>query len=129
MKKIVILCLIVALAFGATGATCMQTAQDRVCNPPQNVIAVVNAAAPLVAIAINMAVPGSAAFVNAVSVQGAITAIQGGVCVSLGQLNNLIAWLQSDAVKELQAKAMLKAGPARAMALDPAPLIAWRESR
>ena len=39
MKKITILFLIIALAFGATGATCMQTVQTQACNPPAAVIA------------------------------------------------------------------------------------------
>ena len=130
MRKIAILCLVVAVAFGAMGATCMRNVQEVICNPPQAVIDVANAAAPLVAIAITMALPGSAAYVNAVAVQGAITAIQGGACVSITQLNNLIAWLQSDEAQGLQVKAMLKAGPAKATApISVQPLIDWRSSR
>ena len=128
MKKLIVLLAIVALAFSTTGATCLQNVQDKVCNPPADVIAVANAAAPLVAIAINIAVPGSTVYVNAVSVMAAVTAIQGGVCVSVTQLNALISWLQSDEAKTLQEKAMVKAGPAKTAALDPAPLIAWRDS-
>jgi amino acid transporter len=128
MKKILVLCLIIAVGLGVTGATCLQNVQDKVCNPPADVIAVVNAAAPLVAIAINIAVPGSAVYVNAVSVMATVTAIQGGACVSMTQLNALIVWLQSDEAKSLQAKAMVKAEPTKAVALDPAPLIAWRDS-
>jgi len=127
MKRIAILCLIVAMGLGVTGATCLQNVQDRVCNPPQAVIDVANAAAPLVAMAIQIALPGSAAYVNAVSVQAAITAIQGGACVSVTQLNNLIAWLQSEQAQTLAAKAMVKAGPARAMAINVQPLISWRD--
>ena len=130
MKKVMILCAIIALGLGATGATCLQNVQENVCNPPPAVIEVVNAAAPLVAVVINTALPGSAAYVNAITVQGAITAIQGGVCVSLTQLNALIAWLQSDEARTLQLKAMAKAGPARALAvLSAQPLIDWRDAR
>ena len=130
MKKLLVLCLIIAVGLGVSGATCMQNVQDTVCNPPASVIAVANAAAPLVAIAINMALPGSAAFINAVTVQGAITAIQGGACVSTTQLNALIAWLQGNDAKTLQAKAQVKAGPMKAAAfIDPAPLIVWRDGK
>jgi hypothetical protein len=126
MKKCLSILVVLAMLVG--GCSFLQTAQDILCNPPQSVIAVANAAAPLVAIAINMAIPGSAVYVNAVTVQGAITAIQGGACVSLTQLNALITWLQSDEAKQVQAQVMLKAGPMRAVALDAAPLIAWRDS-
>ena len=129
MKKILILCCLIALAFGATGATCMQSVQNVACNPPANVIAVAQAAAPLVAIAINMAIPGSDAYVTAVTISGAVTAILGGACVSLTQINALIAWLQSDQVKMLQVKAMVKVGPAKAVtAISPDALIKWRKA-
>ena len=104
-------------------------AQKIACSPPASVITVAEAAAPLVAVAVNMLVPGSAAYVNAVTVSGAVTAILGGACVSLTQLNAVIAWLQSDESKTLQAKAMVKAGPARAVALNPQPLLDWRKDR
>jgi hypothetical protein len=126
MKKYLAILAIVALV---SGCAFLQTAQDTICNPPQSVITVANAAAPLVAIAINMAGPGSAAYVNAVTVQGAITAIQGGACVSLTQLNALIAWLQSDEAQTLQTKAMIKVGPMKAVAINVQPLIDWRDSR
>ena len=70
----------------------------------------------------------TAAFINAVTVQGAITAIQGGVCVSVTQLNNLIAWLQSEESKTIQAKAMVKAGPVKATVINVQPLIDWRDT-
>ena len=128
MKKLSILILIVGLAFTVSGVTCMLNLQKNICNPPPAVLAVANATAPLISIAISMALPGSAVYVNAVSVMAAVTAIQGGVCLSLTQLNNLIAWLQSDEAKSLQTKAMYKAGPMKAQAvIDPAPLIAWRD--
>ena len=128
MKKIMVLCCIIALALGVAGATCMQNVQETACNPPASVIAVAQAAAPLVAVAINMAIPGSVAYVTAVTVQGAVTAILGGACVSLTQLNALIAWLQSDTAKALQAKAMVKAGPAKASpVISSQALIDWRK--
>jgi hypothetical protein len=125
MKKILVLCMVVALAFGATGATCLQQVATQACNPPPAVIAVVQAAAPLVAIAITTFIPGSAQYVNAVAVQGVVTAILGGACVSLTQLNNLIAWLQSDDAKVIQVKAMVKAGPMKAQAINIQPLVDW----
>jgi hypothetical protein len=129
MKKVLILCLIVAMGLGLTGATCLNTVQDKVCNPPQAVIDVANAAAPLVEMAISMALPDSAVYVNAVSVQAAITAIQGGACITSTQLNNLIAWLQSDQAKALQVKAMVKVGPMKAVAINVQPLVDWRDGK
>jgi hypothetical protein len=128
MKKLMVVLTIVALMF--TGCSFLQTVQDTLCNPPQSVIDVATAASPLVAIAINIAVPGSAVYVNAVSVQAAITAIQGGACVSLTQLNALIAWLQSDEAKSLQVQAQVKAGPAKAKApINIQPLLNWRDGK
>ena len=130
MKKVIVLCMIVVLAFGVMGATCMQNVQEAVCNPPQSVIDVANAVAPLITVAITMAIPGSEAYVTAVTVQGAITAIQGGACVSVTQLNALIVWLQSDTAKALQTKAMAKAGPTKAVPMiNPQPLIDWRDGK
>lgn len=129
-----LICLAIVMVFGINlttiGCSFLQTVQDMLCNPSQSVIDVATAASPLVAIAINIAVPGSAAYVNAVSVQAAITAIQGGACVSLTQLNVLIAWLQSDEAKTLQQQVMVKEGPSRATVLiDVTPLISWRDSK
>jgi hypothetical protein len=129
MKKILVLCLIIAVGLGASGATCMQQVQDTVCSPPAAVMAVVSAAAPLVAFMIQQAVPGSVVFVNAVSIQQTITAILAGTCVSVEQLNKLIAWIQSEQIQSLQAKANLKKGPMKATALSARPLIAWRDNR
>ena len=123
----VALAAVLCINFMTIGCAGLQTAA---CNPPANVIAVAQAAAPLVATAINMFIPGSVAYVTAVTVQGAVTAILGGACVTLTQLDNLIAWLQSDAAKTLQAKAMVKAGPMKAAAvIDPQALIDWRKAQ
>ena len=128
MKRIMVLCLAVAVLFGAMGATCMQNVQDAVCDPPQSVIDIANAAAPLVAAVIATLVPGSEEYVTAVTVQAAITAIQGGACVTVTQINTLIAWLQSDEAVSMQMKAMAKAGPAKAKSLiSVQPLISWRD--
>ena len=104
-------------------------AQKIACSPPAAVISVAQAAAPLVAVAINIAIPGSAAYVTAVTVSGAVDAILGGVCVSLTQLDNLIDWLQSDTAKTLQTKEMVKVGPAKATTLSVQPLLDWRKVR
>jgi len=125
MRKYLAVLMIVAMAMN--GCAALQTAQDIACNPPQAVIDVANAAAPLVAVAVNIALPGSAAYVIAVTVQGAITAIQAGACVTLTQINAVIAWLQSDEAKALQTQAMAKAGPAKAQApISSQALIDWR---
>lgn len=108
MKKSLILCLIIGLAFSVTGATCMKSVQGVACNPPASVLVVAAAAAPIIAIAINMLIPGSEAWATAANAQGAITALQGGICISATQLNNLIAFLQSNVFKTAQAKAMAK---------------------
>ena len=128
MRKVIVLLAIVALGLGVTGATCMQNVQEAVCNPPQSVIDIANAAAPLVASVIVTLVPGSEAYVTAVTVQAAVTAIQGGACVTITQINTLIAWLQSDEAVSMQMKAMAKAGPANAKSLiSVQPLIDWRD--
>jgi hypothetical protein len=112
------------------GCAFLQTVQDKVCNPPQAVIDVVSAASPLISVAVGLAVPGSEEYITAVALQAAATAILAGTCVTLTQLNNLIAWFQSDKAKSLAAKmAMAKIGPVKAALLDPAPLIAWRDSQ
>lgn len=122
MKKFLVAMMVVTMT--VSGCSFLQTTQDTFCNPPADVIAVANAAAPLVAVAISIAVPGSAVYVNAVSVMAAITAIQGGACVSLTQLNTLIAWIQSDEAKSIQTKALIKViAPISAQ-----PLLDWRDS-
>lgn len=129
--------LIVAIAFGllvapvgcASVKAFFTSAQEIACSPPANVIAVAKAAAPLVAIAINMLVPGTEAYINIVTVEQAVDAILGGACVSLTELNALITWLQSDMAKSIQTKTAVKAAPMKAIAaIDPQALIDWRNA-
>lgn len=119
MKKLILVVLIIGFVLSLTGATCLKQVQDKVCSPPPEVMAVVNAVAPAVGLIIATAVPGSASFVTAVANQQTITAIQGGVCVSVTQLNNLIAFIQG----LNQAKAGVKAFKP----YDADALIEWRD--
>ena len=124
MKRISILCLIIALGLSVTGATCMQTVQTQACNPPANVIAVANAVISLLLPELNILLPGSAAFNAYVTAEN----ISAGVCVGVTELNALIAYIQSSDAKALQNRAQVKAGPMLAKAfIDPQPLINWRD--
>ena len=125
MKKIIVLCLILSLAFGATGATCMQNVQTQACNPPAAVVSALPAAVSLIKIALSVFVPGTAAYLAAVDASAVATSIESGVCVSVTQLNNLIAFLQSKDVQTLQTKAMLKAGPMKAQVINVQPFVDW----
>jgi predicted xylose isomerase-like sugar epimerase len=125
MEKVLILCIVIALGFGASGATCLQ---NTMCSPPADVMAVAKAAAPVIQMAIIMLVPGTAAYLAAVDAAAAVDYIQDGICLSITQLNALIAFLQSSDAKVANAKMMMKAGPARAKALNIQPLIDWKDA-
>jgi hypothetical protein len=109
MKKLIIMCMVIALAF--SGCAFLQKAETVLCTPPAQVVAVVQAAAPVVAMILNMAVPGSAVWVNAANAAATIRSIREGGCVGITQLNALIALLQSDTAKTVQAKAPLNIQP------------------
>jgi hypothetical protein len=123
-----ILLLIVALAFGATGATCMQQIQTQACNPPAAVISMLPVAITIITMALSTFVPGTAAYLAAVNASAVANSIEVGVCVGVTQLDALIAFLQSSDVKSIQTKAMVKAGPMRAQALNVQPLIDWQKT-
>jgi hypothetical protein len=128
MNKIMVLCLIVALAFGASGATCMQNVQTQACNPPAAVTAVITGIVELAKFAVSTFVPGTQEYMDAVSAEATATAIEAGVCISTTQLNNLIAWVNSMSSKAAQNKMMVKAGPMRAKVVNVAPLQAWADT-
>lgn len=107
MKKVILLILVVGLALSLTGATCLQNVQEIACNPPPAVLASVNAAAPIIAYAITLLVKGSDEWATAVNAQAAVTALQAGVCISLKQLNGLIAFLNGETFKRAEAKVMM----------------------
>ena len=107
MKKLAILILVISMALSFTGASCLTNIQQILCNPPANVVAVANAAAPVIAMIINLAVPGSAAWVNANNAAAIVSAIQSRVCIGITQLNTLIAFLESSMFKQAQTKAMV----------------------
>jgi len=129
MRKIMVLCLVIALAFGATGATCKNFwigAQDKVCNAPANVMAVIDGIITVAELGVATFVPGSAAYIAAIQSFGTATSIKDGLCVSLTQLNALIAYVQSQPA--LRKKAMAKVDPAKAVAINVQPLIDWGNS-
>ena len=128
MKKVAILCMIVAMAFGATGATCMQNVATQACDPPVAVTAVITSIVTLAKFGVSYFVPGTQDYMDAVSAEGVATSIEAGVCVSVTQLNNLIAWVNSMSTKSLQTKAMVKAGPMKAQVINVAPLQAWADT-
>ena len=127
MKKILILLTIVALAFGTMGATCMQNTQQTICNAPPAVVAQIQAVISLAELGLATFVPGTALYVAAVSAYATASAIQSGLCIGLTQLNALIAFIQNPQVAPLQAKAMVKAGPMKAVAINPQAFIDWRD--
>ena len=128
MKKIVILCCIVALGLGVTGATCMQNVQTAACSPPAAVISILPSVIQIAAVALATFVPGTAQYLAAVNASAVANSIEVGICVSATQLNDLITFLQSNNVKTLQAKMMVKAGPMKAVAFNIQPLIDWQNS-
>ena len=107
MKKLAILILVISMSLSFTGASCLNNTQQILCNPPANVVAVANAAAPVIAMIINLSVPGSAAWVNANNAAGIVSTIQSRVCIGITQLNTLIAFLESSIFKQAQTKAMV----------------------
>jgi hypothetical protein len=125
MRKLLTLLLILALAFSVTGATCMQNIQTKACDPPAAVLAALPAAITVIKIALSTFVPGTAEYLAAVDASAVASSLEVGVCVSVTQLNALIAFLQSDNAKVIETKAMVKAGPMRARAVNVAPFVAW----
>jgi hypothetical protein len=115
VKKLLAFIVIVALAFGCA------TIQTTACNPPANVIAVANVVISLLLPELNILVPGSEAYNSYITAQN----IAAGVCVGVTELNALIAWLQSRDAQIAQTKAMVKAGPMKAQAINIQPLVDW----
>jgi len=129
MKRLLILCIIVAMGFAVTGATCMKNVQTQVCSPPANVIAIAKAVAPIIQTVIMVALPGSAAYVAAVDAAGIVDYIQNGLCISTTQLNNLIAFLKSEVFKTAQVKMAAKRGVAKAELINIQPLLDWKAGK
>ena len=131
MKKLAILLLIIGLGLSLTGATCMQNVQNMVCNPPAAVMAIIGPAAPIIASILNIAIPGTSVFINAANAQGWINTIQNTGCISLTDLNNLIAYFQGADFTQGQAivaKAQIAKGFLAApipKKINVAPLVDW----
>jgi len=135
MKKILALCLMIALAFGAGGATCkgfLTSAEKEICNPPPNVIAMANLALPIFKIILETAVPGSAIFVEAAAAVVTVDTIQRTGCTTLTALNQLIALLGKKEVQDAQVvftskQILLKKGSVTV--LDAQPFIDWSKAK
>jgi hypothetical protein len=123
MKKVLSILMAVALLSGCAGfLKFSQEVQQILCNPPTEVVQVANAAAPLIATILNMAVPGSETYVTAASAANTVTAIQQGLCVGATQVSSLISFLSSDTAK-------VAAETQKAPRINVQPLIDWLDSR
>lgn len=129
MKRILISVMVLPLMVGGCAGfkPFFTSAQGIACNPPANVIAVAKVAAPLIEIALAMIVPGTAAYLAAVDASAVVNAIQKGICVSVKQLNSLIAFLSSDAAKSARIKQVKMAAGLKAMPapINLQPLVDW----
>jgi hypothetical protein len=141
MKKFVVLIVVLAMALAGcctrtdtAGVTtknfpnCMLAAQAMVCNPDANVMAVINAVAPILANLVNTAIPGSALFINASNAQNVVKSIQGVGCTSVTALNQLIAFIQSSDFAQAQMQLAAKGKRMATSPIDVGPLINWRNT-
>lgn len=124
MKKrkpcIILVCVLaLVLAGGCAGLQQGgQNVEEWICNPPENVVALVNQGEPFLVALLATLVPGSAAYVQAFEAFGGMTAVQAGVCATVKQVNALIEVLSGLQAKGFQAKA-------KAPALDVQVLKDW----
>lgn len=131
MKKVWILCLIVAVVFASTGATCKSFwtgAQDTLCNPPPAVVTVVQVGISIAETAISMYVQGSQEYLDAAAALVSAQGLLNTGCILVTDLNKLKAWLQSN--QALQAQAVMatkkmKATGKVSQPLNIEPLINW----
>jgi curli biogenesis system outer membrane secretion channel CsgG len=110
-------------------SNCFKTAQDKACNPPVAVMTVINAAAPLIASILNLAVPGSSVFISASNALQWVTTLQKTGCLALTDLNKLIAYLQSADFTQgqaLVATSQMKKGLHAAAPIEVQPLVDWK---
>jgi hypothetical protein len=101
---------------------CAIAAQEMVCNPPDNVKAVVQIAAHIVAGIVNIAIPGSVEYFNAQTALNVINSIQQIGCTSLTALNQLIAFMQSPTFQMAAKSGKYAAGP---VSVNVQPLVDW----
>ncbi|TRZ44516.1 hypothetical protein D4S03_11975 [bacterium] len=126
MKRLAVLIMALSLLAGCAGVKAFFTqTQTIACAPPAEVIAVAKAAAPLILLAVQMTIPGSATWLAGVDAASAVDSIQKGICISATQLSNLITFLESKNVKMAQAKASKKTTKV-AKGLDIGPLVRWQ---
>ena len=130
MRKIIVALMVVAMML--TGCAGFWTkAQTNVCNPPQAVIDVIKAGIPIIKIAINIALPGSQVFTDAIEAEATANLILNTGCVAVTDLNKLIAFIQGTSFAQAQAStavAKLKAAGTVTQPLNVAPLQAWADS-
>lgn len=101
---------------------CIQKAQETVCNPPDNVKALMQMAAPIIVGLVNTAIPGSVAYFNAQMALNTINSIQRIGCTSLTALNQLIAFMQSESFQVAAHTGKYTAMP---IAVNVQPLVDW----
>jgi hypothetical protein len=101
---------------------CLQTGQEMVCDPPAEVMTVVEIAAPLVTTLVNALAPGTAAFINAQTALNEIQSIQQFGCLAVTALNNLVAYLNTT----FGPTASLKM--AGAPVINVKPLVDWKHA-
>lgn len=123
MKKILVLCLIIALGLGVMGASCLNNLQGKVCNPPADTMAAANAVIELLKPVLNTLVPGTAAFDAYITASN----IAAGVCVTVTALNGLINFVQG--INEQAALAAVKAKKMAPAPLPVQPFINWRDGK
>ncbi len=96
MKNKMLACMVV-LALVVTGCVAIKNAgqsiEQFVCDPPANVVGLVNLGEPFILAALSIAVPGSSAYIQAFEAYGGMAAVQAGVCATVKQVNSLIVLL------------------------------------
>lgn len=129
MKKFLAMLMILALCFGAVGASCLNdvkpsvdTAQDRICNAPPEVVSVAEPVIALLKPLVGSLVPGSAAFTAFVTAQG----IKDTGCAAVTALNTMITYLEGVNTERALAYQGKKAAP---LGLDVGALKKWRDGK
>ena len=146
MRRIMVLCLVVALMGSPVGcctltdsagvetqsfSNCfasfqdwLQGVQDWVCNAPTTVVTIADTIIDLLKDVAEAYIPGTKEYTVMVTAQN----IKATGCAGLTALNEMISFVQSVEFKEMQTKAMLKAGPTKATPMiSVQPLIDWRD--
>jgi hypothetical protein len=102
---------------------CLIKAEAFICNPPPEVVSLLNTANPLFVEILNKLIPGTEEYVTVNSVAATANKIQAGGCVLMTQLDALISYLQTSVFKSAEAKMMAKKAT---KATDVQVLINWK---